>query len=341
MEDTLLTKPLLTPQRKLRIGLLGASYIAEHAILIPGRTRADIAVTAVAASDSERAKAYADKHGIAGIAQGYAALVVRDDVDVVYNALTPSDHCRWTIAALEAGKHVLCEKPFAMNADEAQRMVVAAAANGRLLIEAWHYRFHPLMRRMEEIVHSGVLGKLRHARARFDAPTPPSLTEFRWHAALGGGSLMDTGGYTVHALRTLIGREPVVLSARADWYDDTDLAMSANLDFGEGLNAEISCAIAARDLASELRLEGESGSLLVEGFPLPQYGCRLRLETKDGIVDERPADITSYAAQLAHVAAVFLGDALPVTGGQDAIANMRVIDAIYGAARHRRTEGPA
>lgn len=322
--------------RPVRIGLIGASSVAQYALLAPAATRADIAIVSVAARDPMRAEAYAQQFGIGGFERDYASLIARDDLDFVYVSLPPVEHCRWTIQALEAGRHVLCEKPFAMNATEAQRMVEAGRRNRRMLIEAWHYRHHALMRRVMEIVGSGVLGGLRHLRAQFDAPTNPALDEFRWQARLGGGALMDTGGYTIHALRTIAGREPAVIEARADRYDDIDLSMTARLDFGGGLAGEIDCSLAARGLHSILSIEGERGSLRAEGFPLPQWGCKLEIETERETTVEVPGGPGTYEAQLQHLADLLRGTVAPLTGGDDAIANMRAIDAIYRAAGFER-----
>jgi predicted dehydrogenase len=312
----------------IRIGLLGSSWIAGPAILEPARGEPRVVVTRVASRDSQRAADYARSNGIPGIAVDYAALVTDTEVDLVYVALPPSEHCRWTVAALEAGKHVVCEKPFAMNAEEARRMVAAASANGRHLIEAWHYRFHPLMHRVEKILHSGILGQLLRASARFDVPTPESENQFRWNSQLGGGALMDAGGYTIHVLRTLIGREPSIGNACSNHAGGIDLKTSAQLDFGQGVEAHIECAMGCDSLFSELYLEGTAGSLTVNGFPLPQWGCSLTLETVAGTSTECDFPGTTYQAQFEHIISVLSGKALPLTGGFDAIANMQVIDSI-------------
>ena len=128
----------------VRIGLLGASRIARSAIIEPAARIAGVEVTRVAASSADKARRYAVEHGIPGIESDYAALVASDAVDLVYNALPPSGHCRWSIEALAHGKHVLCEKPFAMNAREAEHMLAAAEQANGTLIEAFHYRYHPL-----------------------------------------------------------------------------------------------------------------------------------------------------------------------------------------------------
>lgn len=316
----------------LRFGLLGASWAGEHVVVQPARERSDVTVSVIAARDPARAERYAQTHGIPAIASDYAALISRDDVDIVYVGLTPSEHMRWTIRALQAGKHVLCEKPFAMNAREAESMVAAAKAHGRLLLEAWHYRFHPLMLRIESIVESGVLGRLRHAKASFHAPIPKIEEAFRWRAALGGGALLDTGGYTIHILRTLLRHEPTVRQATSVLEQGIDVRTQAVFVFGDELQAEIDCAMTGETLKAELLLQGEGGRLVVNGFALPQWGCELRLETAATRLVETSFPTTTYAAQLDHVVKCMSGAARPLTGGADAINNMRIIDAVRSAA---------
>jgi len=292
-------------------------------------------ITAVAARDPSRARAYAEKHGVADVADDYAALMRREDVDVVYNALPPSGHAEWTIAALEAGKAVLCEKPFALNAGEAAQMVATAERTGNLLLEAFHYRHHALMHRAVAIVASGALGRITRGAARFDIPIPNTPGELRWIATLGGGALMDLGAYTIHALRTLIGAEPEITAAKGSFVDGVDAKMAASLRFPKDIEAEISCSMVARERSLDsitLTLTGEAGSMDIVNFVLPQYGCRLTT-TIDGATTTEPVEGPStYEAQLEHLRAVMLDGAPPLMGGRDAIANMAAIDAIYEAA---------
>ena len=206
----------------IRIGLLGASKIARGAVMAPARADGRFVISAVAARDPSRARAYAEEHGIAAVADDYAALVTRDDVDVVYNALPPAGHARWTIAALEAGKPVLCEKPFARDAGEARAMVAAAQAASVPLLEAFHYRFHNVMLRAEALLRSGAIGALTGGGAEFHVAIPRTPGELRWSAEQGGGGLMDLGCYPVHALRTLFGAEPTIGSASAVFEDGVD-----------------------------------------------------------------------------------------------------------------------
>ena len=315
----------------LRIGLLGASKIAPGAVIAPAAKRDDVVITAVAARDPHRAAEYATTHGIAHVAADYGDLIKRDDVDLVYNGLPPNAHLEWTIAALEAGKAVLCEKPFAMNAAQAQQMVEASARTGQPLIEAFHYRYHNVIRRAEALVASGTLGVIHRAYAMFEVTINKTPDELRWHRELGGGGLMDLGCYPIHALRTLIGAEPRVREARCVWEDGVDLSMNASLAFGSVV-AEVACSMRPERFGARLTLGGSKGRLEIVNFLAPQMGCKFTTVI-DGVTTEHPTDGPStYEAQLEHVVEVMTKGVAPLTGGTDAVANMAVIDAIYAAA---------
>ncbi|HZZ90849.1 MAG TPA: Gfo/Idh/MocA family oxidoreductase [Caulobacteraceae bacterium] len=315
-----------------RIGLLGASKIAPPAVIAPARDNPDFEVVAVGARDVGRAKTYAAEHGIAEIVGSYAELVSHPDVDVVYNALPPSGHLEWSIAALKAGKAVLCEKPFAMNAREAQIMTEAAAAEGGVLMEAFHYRYHRVIRDAEALVRSGALGRVRSASAVFNVNIRRADDELRWLAELGGGGLMDLGCYPIHALRTLVGEEPTVRSAKGEFEGRVDVNIAAELDFPGGASGQVACAMVTDRISATLSLEAERGRLEIVNFLAPQMGCRFAT-TIDGETTERPTDgPTTYQAQLSHLGEVLAGRTQLLTGGADAVANMTVIDAIYAAA---------
>ena len=253
-------------------------------------------------------------------------------VDVIYNALPPLGHAPWTIAGLEAGKPVLCEKPFARNAGEARTMVAAAEKAGLVLLEAFHYRLHNVMRRAEALLASGILGRLTSGGAEFHAPIPKAPGELRWSAEQGGGGLMDLGCYPVHALRTLLKSEPTVAGATAVFEGGVDAELSADLAFPGGVATRVACSMTAPGFNAWLRLEGERGSLDLQNFLAPQMGCRFTT-TIDGETTEHPTDgPATYAAQLDHLHAVLTTGAAPLIGGADAIANMTTIDAIYAAA---------
>lgn len=319
----------------VRVGLLGASKIAPRAVLDPGTGRADVEVVAVAARDPDRARAYAGAHGVPEVAADYAALVAREDLDLIYNGLPPALHRPWTEVALEAGKAVLCEKPFALSALEAQAMVETAGRTGRLLIEAYHYRHHRVMHDAVALVRSGALGRPLRAEARFDVPIARTATELRWQAALGGGALMDLGCYPLHALRSLLGTEPEVLSVEAAWVDGVDAALSAELDFG-GVPGRIACSMVAETPGARLSVICEGGGLEIVNFIAPQIGCRFSV-TRDGRAEAQAVEgPTTYEAQLEHVLQRLRGGAEPLVEAAACVAQMRAIDRIYAAAGRPR-----
>lgn len=323
-------------ERVIRIGLLGASKIAVPAVIGPAADIDEVEITAVAARDLQRAADYAAEHDIGNAVDGYAALVMSEDIDLVYNALPPSGHMEWSIAAMANGKDVLCEKPFALNAAQAKRMVAKAGEYGRTLIEAFHYRFHPLFGRILEIVGSGEVGEVRSLNGAFNYPIPYHPGELRHELELGGGALMDLGCYPVHWVRTVMQAEPEVLSARARQdRAGVDVAMDALLEFPGGVKAEVSTSMAGDlppVLHAQLVVTGDKGELTAVNPLSPHGGHELIVDTNDGKRREELSGETTYHHQLRHVISVLAGDAQPLTGGADAVANMAVIDAAYRAA---------
>ena len=174
----------------LRIGILGAARIAPAALVKPASASSEVDVVAVAARSLERAQAFAAKHDIPRAHSSYEALLADPDVDAVYNPLPNGLHGRWTRAALEAGKHVLCEKPFTANAAEAREIALLAADSDRVVMEAFHYRYHPLALRAEEIIASGELGALQRVETALSFPLP-KFSDIRYDYDLAGGATMD------------------------------------------------------------------------------------------------------------------------------------------------------
>jgi predicted dehydrogenase len=321
-------------------------------LIAPARDRSDVEVVCIAARDPARAAEFARQHGIPDVEPTYDAMLSRADIDLVYLPLPPSLHAKWTIRALDAGKAVLCEKPFAVSAAEAEAMVAAAARAGRPLLEALHYRFHPVMRRLEALVKSGALGRVREATAVFEAQIPFPGT--MWRGDLGCGALTDIGCYPLHALRTLFG-EPSVRAATIRETDGTIVFAETELDFPQGVVGRMRSGMTRQDpkaaspawsqrVASPpewwLRITGERGRIEVSNFISPHlFGCEFVTEI-DGVQRLEPvAGPTTYEAQLAHVVDVMNGRAEPMTGGRDAIANMALIDAIRRAGGGAQSPG--
>ncbi len=303
------------------------------ALIAPAGKTDGVTVAAVAARDSVRAAAFAKRHRIPVVHSSYDDLIADPDIDLIYNPLPNGLHGLWSVRAMEAGKDVLCEKPLAANAAEARAMVDAAARTGRRVIEAFHYRYHPLVARVKEILASGEIGAVRRYDASFVVPIVRG-GDIRYNYDLAGGGCMDLGCYPIHFIRTLAEAEPTVKKATAvEAPANIDRSMDAELAFADGRSARMRCSMwSPRVLRLGTHIEGESGSIDVFNFVAPQIFNWVRVSTKDGTRRERISGPASYTAQLrAVVDAVGDGTPLP-TEGEDSIANMRVIDAIYGAA---------
>jgi len=330
----------------IRFAILGAARIGPPALFQPAAAHPDVEVVAVASSDRDKALAYAAANHIPRVADSYRALIEAPDVDVIYNALPPASHAAWSIAALRAGKHVLCEKPFAMNATEARGMVDAAREAGRHLVEAFHYRFHPFFRRAVQLLDSNVVGPLCHIDAVFDAHLPSREGELRYMPELGGGALMDLGCYPANALHVLGGGAPwrVATAECAAAPSGVDLTTSAELRLDSGLTASLYCSMARPtrgDHDTRITITGERGRLILENFVAPHQGNCIRIERDDGtVLDETAEHRTTYSHQLQHFAALVAGKEAPVTGGEDSIATMSIIDAIYASAGFERRSSP-
>jgi predicted dehydrogenase len=291
----------------------------------------------VAARDPARARKFAAKHGIPRVHASYEALIADPDVDAIYNPLPNGLHCEWTIRSLEAGKHVLCEKPLASNAEEAQRMAEASEKAGRVLAEAFHWRYHPLAERMKQIVDGGELGAVRHLEAHLCFPLP-FPRDIRYQYELGGGATMDAGCYPINMLRFLAGAEPEVVHAQAKLMSpDVDRCMRAEFRFPDGRTGRFTCSLLSTSLVRlSIRVRGDGGEMRVFNPVAPHLFHRLRVKQPGRVVSERLRGDTTYSYQLRAFVKSVRGEGSMSSDAQDGIANMRVIDAIYDKAGMRR-----
>jgi predicted dehydrogenase len=317
----------------LRIGILGAARIAPVALVKPARRTGRAVVTAVAARERPKAEEFARKQGIPRVVDSYAALIADPDIDAVYNPLPNGLHGYWTIAALRAGKHVLCEKPFTANANEARAVAEASNGNpGLVVMEAFHYQYHPFAKRLVEIVRSGELGNISSIDVAFSAPLWKK-GDIRYQLALAGGATMDMGCYPVSLLR-LLAPGPRVISAEAKLSSpDVDRAMDAHFTLPDGGRAHIGCSMFSSSiLRLHAEVTGDDGKVSVFNPFSPQHGHRMKVTTALGTRKERFSRRPTYDFQLeAFVAAVEEGASFPTTA-VDAIRTMELIDAIYSAA---------
>lgn len=318
----------------IHIGILGAAWIAPLAVIEPAKTIGDITAHAIAARDHKRAVAFAEEHGLAHVEQSYETLLARSDIDLIYIALPASAHRQWAEAALYAGKHVLCEKPLAMNAKEARDMAAAAHETNKLLIEAFHYRHHPYFNRVLEIVNGGEVGRIQRIYGRLHVPVKPREGQIRHDPALGGGALMDLGCYPIHMARTITGEEPRVMEAYASvGPTGVDLAIKATLAFPGGSQAIIDCAMPeAGELEGALIIEGSAGRLTASRPILPHHGGVIAIETPRQQSEETTDARSTYAYQLEAVARFIRGEEAPFPSLDDSIANASALDAIRAAA---------
>ncbi|MFE9097455.1 Gfo/Idh/MocA family protein [Streptomyces sp. NPDC007264] len=320
----------------LRIGILGAARISDRALVSPARAGGHRLV-AVAARDRDRARAFAEAHGVERVVGSYADLVADPEVEVVYNPLANALHGPWNLAALTAGKHVLSEKPSASNAGEATEVRDTALAAGTVFMEGFHYLFHPVTRRLHELLASGELGELRHVETVVAMPAPPD-DDARWSLRLAGGALMDVGCYGLHAQRMLApwaGGAPRLVSASGGEHTGApgvDAWLDAELAFPGGATGVARCSMAHDAWRATCRIVGTRGEATAADFVLPHHDDRVVVRTPAGERTEELGRRSSYAFQLdAFAARVRGGEPLPLDA-EDALATMRLIDACYEKA---------
>jgi len=318
---------------RLRIGILGAARIAPTALVKPARSVPEVEVYAVAARDRTKAEQFAAKRGIARVHDSYDALLADPAIDAVYNPLPNGLHGQWTLKALDAGKHVLCEKPFTANSAEAEVVARAAAASDRVVMEAFHWRYHPLATRMREIVDSGVLGTVRRIETSMCIPLP-LRNDIRYDYELAGGATMDVGCYAIHQLRFLADSEPTVTAARARLARPRiDRWMQADLAFDDGCTGRITCSLwSATVLKLAVRVSGDQGEMTVINPTGPQFFNRVTVRAPAGTTKERVPGRPTYEYQLQAFADAVLRNGPVLTPPEDSVANMAVIDAVYNAA---------
>lgn len=320
----------------LRIGILSAARIADLALMEPAAA-IGARVVAVAARDRARAEQFAGPRGIPRAYSSYPDLLGDPDVEVVYNPTPNSLHVEWTLAAVKAGKHVLCEKPLASNAEEAKLIPPAAAAAGVVVFEGFHYRYHPVYSRFLELLADGAIGELKRldVTMKFECT---DLSDIRWSWPLSGGSLMDLGCYAIHVARdvaAVLGGEPELVTCRSGVHPDADPRVDAwsqvTLLLPTGVTAVLDTDLTA-PRSHEILAVGTKGSVYVPNYINVHDDDRLVLRTPTSEVVEHHGRTSTYTHQLEALTAVLRTGATFPTTVQDGIANMAMIDACYRAA---------
>ena len=316
----------MTEAGAVRWGVLSTARINAK-VLAGARLAPNVDVIAVGSRDGARGSAFAAEHGIERVHGSYEELLADPEVEAVYIPLPNKLHVPWSIKALEAGKHVLCEKPLTRRASDAEAAFDAAERAGRLLMEGFMWRYHPQTEALTRL--AGGIGPLRLVRAAFGFPLPPDLTNVRLQAELDGGALMDVGCYCVSALR-LLGGEPEHVSAVAvRGGDGVDGRMAAVLRLSGGALGSLDCGfdVPARGV---IEVVGEGGTLVAED---PWHGRTPRL-TRDG--EEIPVEAADpYALELEDFSAAIREGRAPRLGREDAIGQARALQSLYAAADMR------
>ena len=327
----------------LKIGVLGAARIVPMALLRPARRVDEIEVYAVAARERAKADKFAAKHRIPVVYGNYAELLADPDLDAVYIPLPNALHCEWSVRALEAGKHVLCEKPLACNVTEAQRMFDTARRTHRVLVEAFMYRCFPLTRQVHQAIRDGVIGQLRLVKCSFNYFTSKIDGNVRFDAALAGGALMDIGCYCIDFARLMIGCEPTEVQARGIIHptgvDEMDVAF---MSFPQGIQASFTCGMRAH-ADNSVYLCGCDGYIVIPvPWKPPAKGAIWELRTmtrpkldggeKAGRASRQTFTVDTdkplFALEADAFAQIIRDDAPPFITEADSIANLKILDTM-------------
>ena len=312
-------------------GIISTAHI--NRLLLAGARESDqVDVVAVASRDGARAEAYARENGIERAYGSYEALLADPDLDAVYISLPNSLHVEWSIRALEAGKHVLCEKPFDRRPEQVERAFDAADRAGRLLSEAFMYRHNPQTARVKELVEGGAIGTLRLVRSAFSFSLGDA-ENVRLAADLDGGALMDVGCYCVSGSRLLAGAPETVYGEQVSGAGGVDVLFTGTMRFPGDVLAQFDCGfvLPGRD---ELEVVGDEGSLFLDD-PWHARTPVIELRREDGVEEIVLEPVDSYRLELENLSAAIEGQADPLLGREDAVGQARAIEALYRSAETR------
>ena len=314
----------------MRLGLLSTARINDALLKAPPE---EVEIAAVASRDGARAQAYAREHGIEHSHGSYEALLADDGIDAVYIPLPNGMHHEWTMKAIEAGKHVLVEKPYSRRAAEVEEAWDAAERAGLVVMEAFMWRHHPQAAAARSLVEEGAIGRLRDIRTTFSFPLT-DLTNIRMAADLDGGALMDVGCYCISGARLLGGEPEHLFGEQVVGPTGVDVDFYGTLRFPNDVVAQFDASFT---LPERQRLEavGEEGTLVLEAPWRADWGGRV-------LVNGQPVDVPAadpYTLELRNFAAAIAGEGEPLLGREDALQQARVIEALYRSAESGTTVG--
>jgi predicted dehydrogenase len=302
-------------------------------LVLEGARETDRAeVIAVASRDAGRAQAYARDHAIERAYGSYDALLEDSDVEAVYIPLPNSMHFEWTLRALEAGKHVLCEKPFSPRSEEVERAFDVADSAGLVLSEGFMWRHNPQTAKISELAAEGTVGRLRVVRVAmsFQLAAVHGANDVRLQPELDGGALMDVGCYCVSAIRLLAGEPERAKGEQVVGETGVDVVFAGTLACADGVVGHFDCGFVL-PRRGELEVIGEAGTLFVpDPFHVASPGIELRSE--DGVEHIALGRANSYQLELENIADAVRGDAPLLLGRDDAVGQARTIEALYRSA---------
>ncbi len=317
----------------MRLGLLSTARIND-AILGGAKDTDRVEVVAVGSRDGARAESYAREHGIARSHGSYEALLADDEVDGIYVSLPNRLHHEWTLAALDAGKHVLCEKPYSRRPAEVEEAFARAESAGLVLMEAFMYRHHPQTAAVKTLVEDGAVGKVRLVRASFRFVLP-TLDDIRASTELDGGALMDVGCYCVSGSRLLAGEPEHVRGEQVLGPSGIDMSFHGTMRFAGDVVGQFDCSFALPSY-QRLEVDGEEGTLVVESPWRTDWGGDVLLRREDEVERLDVPGGDSYRLELENFADAAEGKAPALLGREDALGQARTIDALYRSAAERR-----
>jgi xylose dehydrogenase (NAD/NADP) len=312
----------------VRWGILSTAHI-NRLVIPPAQASEQVDLIAVASRDQARAQEYARGWGIERSYGSYEELLADSDVEAVYISLPNSLHCPWSIRALEAGKHVLCEKPLGRRTADVEEAFAVAERTGRILMEAFMYRHNPQAQKLRELVEEGAIGKLRLVRAAFSF-TMEDPDDVRMRPDVEGGGLMDVGCYCVSGCRLLAGEPEQVYAEQVIGSTGVDVVFAATMRFADGVFGQFDCGLVLPD-RDELEAIGDGGSLFLDD---PWHAREPVIELRrDGDVERIELERTdSYGLELKNLSAAIRGRGEPLLGRDDALAQARVIEGLYRSA---------
>lgn len=326
-------------ERKLRWGIIGCANIALKST-IPGIQQSETGVvTAISSRDQDKAQKAADDLGIEKAYGSYEELLSDDEIDAVYIPLPNHLHKDWTIRAAQAGKHVLCEKPIALTSDEAVEMVQACQEAGVKLAEAFMYRHHPRYSMIKEILRSGEIGEIRGIHGTFTFNASNNHGNVRFTKAWGGGSLYDIGCYPLSAARYLLEAEPEAATVQAFFspeHDNVDMMASGLVEFPGNIGLTFDCAMWAGS-RNTLEILGSEGRLeMAPAFVgSPVMSANFKVFNAAGEREVEAPRLNQYALQADDFARSLWGETALSFVSEDAVANMRVLEACLKSAEER------